>query len=316
MKAWTIPKHGDLSILTLSTQPKPVCGDDEVLVRIHAAALNPADLKLVSGKEGGTMLHAQNFPITPGFDYSGTIEEKGANVRDLKVDQEVFGFLPYARTTKQGTLCTYITVKPEHVSPKPSNVTHEAAAAASTTGSTALQGLRDKGRLTKGQDVLVNGASGGVGSYAVQIAQHARATVYGTCSKKNMAMVKALGAKKVFDYKQNPVVEMDQKFDIIFDAASNLSFHKCTNQLKRGGVYITLLPSIGLATGIVRSLFSSKASRFVIVAPQSNDLAQLASWLSTEAISSYIDTTYPFEQADAAFQHLSQGVAGKIVITI
>ncbi|MEM8484677.1 MAG: NAD(P)-dependent alcohol dehydrogenase [Bacteroidota bacterium] len=316
MKAWTIPTHGTLSILKQGTQQKPTCGDDEVLVRVHAAALNPADLKLVSGKEGGHLLHAQNFPITPGFDYSGTIEEKGAHVRDLKVDQDVFGFLPYARSTKQGSLCAYLSVKPEHVSPKPSNVTHAAAAAAGTTGSTALQGLRDKGRLTKGQDVLVNGASGGVGTYAVQIAHHAGAQVFGTCSKKNMAMVKALGAREVFDYKETKVAEMDRQFDIIFDAASNLSFHQCTRQLKRGGVYITLLPSVSLATGIIRSLFSSKASRFVIVTPKSNDLAQLASWLSSEDITSCIDTIYPFDQADKAFQHLSQGVAGKIVVSV
>lgn len=316
MKAWTIPKHGPLSILKLDEQPKPSCGKDEVLVRVQAAALNPADLKLVSGKDGGNLLHAQNFPITPGFDFSGTIEESGELVRDLKVDQEVFGFLPYARTTKQGSLCAYLSVKPEHVAPKPSNVSHEAAAAAATTGSTALQGLRGKGQLKQGQDVLVNGASGGVGSFAVQIARHAGATVYGTCSKKNMTVVKALGATKVFDYKTTPVDAINQQFDIIFDAASNLSFHKCSRLLKRGGVYITLLPSVSLATGIVRSLFSSKASRFVMVAPKGEDLAQLASWLAGEAITSCIDTIYPFDQANDAFVHLDRGAAGKIVITI
>ncbi len=316
MKAWTIPRHGALDLLQLQDIPKPACADDEVLVRVTAAALNPADLYLISGKNGGHLLHAQKFPITPGFDFSGTIEQVGANVRDLKLEQDVFGFFPYARSTKQGTLCEYIAVKPDHVSPKPANVSYEEAAAVCTTGSTAYMGLFNKARLTKGQDILVNGASGGVGSAAVQMAKHTGATVVGTCSAKNMTMVKALGAKEVYDYRKTSPTAINRHFDVIFDAASTLSFHACHKQLKRGGVYVTLRPSLSLATGIMRSIFSSKASRFVIVAPDGNLLAQLASWLSTGVITSCIDTIYPFAQVLDAFKHLDQGAAGKIVIKI
>ncbi len=220
-------------------------------------------MRLISGKEGGKFLHAANFPLIPGFDFAGVVEHVGEAVRDLKKDQNIFGFLPYAKTTTAGTLSSHVVVDPDWLSPMPDNVSYAQAAAVATCGSTALQGLRDKGLLAARQHILINGASGGVGSCAVQIAKHAGATVWGTCSRKNMAFVQKLGADRVFDYNRMPLEKMENKFDVIFDVASTSSFGACRGLLNRKGVHITLLPSLALAAGIAKSLFSSKASRFV-----------------------------------------------------
>ena len=253
MKAWSFPAYGDIEDLSLTEHNLPALSDKRVLVRIKAAALNPADLKLISGKDGGRILHAPNFPIIPGFDFSGVIEKVGSDIRDLKVDQEVFGFLPYARSTKQGTLAEYVSVHPETVAPKPTNVTHEQAAGMATVGCTALQGLRDKGMLIGGQEILVNGASGGVGSVAVQIGKHRKAKVWGFSSRKNLDFVRSLGVEEAFDYNSTSIAELDRKFDVIFDAASTSSFNACVRKLKTGGVYITLLPSFNIVAGMLRS---------------------------------------------------------------
>lgn len=314
MKAWSFPKYGQIDDLVFGEKQTPTITGNEVLVRIHASAINPADLMLISGKGGGKFLHASNFPITPGFDFSGVIENVGANIRDLKSEQEVFGFLPYNKSTKQGTLAEYVAVPSNIVSPKPTNVSHEEAAASGTTASTALQALRGKGALMSGQRILINGASGGVGSYAVQIASHAGATVVGTCSSDKMSLVRSLGAAQVIDYRKTNLNEIDGMFDIIFDVASALSFNACTSKLKLGGNYITLRPSFALARGKLRSFFSSKGCHAIAVKPVSEDLAQVAAWLAQGAIKSHIGASYPLTKAKEAFHHLARGVAGKIVI--
>ncbi len=316
MNAWSIPKYGQIEDLSYGDYPTPPCGKEQVLVKIKAAALNPADLKVISGKDGGTLLHAPNFPLVPGYDFSGVIEELGEHVRDLKKDQEVFGFLPYAKSTKQGSLAEYLTVNADTISPKPANVSHEEAAASATCGTTALAGLRDKGQLKSGQHVLINGASGGVGSFAVQIAKLMGASVWGTASNKNLNAVLNLGAQKAIDYKKTSISALTDTFDIFFDISSTTSFHQTLDKLNKGGTYITLLPSATLATGILRSLFSSKNSRFVIVKPNSPDLAQLASWMAGGQLKPLIGARYPMDEAKEALQHLRRGCAGKIVVSI
>ncbi len=315
MNAWRLHNYSQIEDLSYGNYADPECPDDRVLVQIKAAAVNPADLKLISGKDGGKFMHAPNFPIIPGFDFSGLIVNTGASIRDLKKDQEVFGFLPYSRTTRQGTLAEYVAVKPEWIALKPTTVSHSEAAAAATTGSTALQGLRDKGHIIGNQDVLINGASGGVGSYAVQVAKRSETRVWGTCSEKNTDFVRSLGADHVIDYRKKRIEDLEQKFDIIFDAASTTSFNACASRLKRGGVYITLLPSLSLATGKLRSFFSSKASSFVVVKPRSKDLAQLAAWLSDGSLKSPIGASFDFGDAPNALLQLKNGVAGKVVVT-
>ncbi len=316
MKAWHLPRYGSIESLVFEEHAEPECRDFEVLVNIKAAAINPADRHLITGESGGKFMHASNFPIIPGYDFSGVIEKVGAKVRDLKLNQNVFGFQPYSKTSTQGALATHISIHADHVSPKPDNIDHAAAAAAATAGCTALQSLRDKGNLKSGQDIMINGASGGVGSYAVQIARHAGATVWGTCSSKNMDFVRALGANQVLDYRRTSIADIDHTFDTILDAAGASSFFVSQSRLKKGGNYITLLPSVKLAAGIARSIFSTKRCRFVTVSPNYDDLAQLGVWMASGRLTSHISHTFGFEDAPQAFKTLQQGAQGKIVISI
>ncbi|MFK7846444.1 MAG: NAD(P)-dependent alcohol dehydrogenase [Rhodothermales bacterium] len=315
MNAWSLPKYGRIEDLGYGDYPKPTCEANNVLVKIKAAALNPADLKLISGKDGGTLLHAPNFPLVPGYDFSGVVEEVGEQVRDLKKNQEVFGFLPYAKSTTQGALGDYLIADANTISPKPANVSHEDAAAAATTGTTALIGLRDKSRLKSGQHVLINGASGGVGSFAVQIARQMGASVWGTSSDKNLDTILSLGAEKAIDYKKTGISDLSESFDVFLDASSTASFHQALPRLNKGGTYVTLLPSATLATGILRSLFSSRNCRFVIVKPNSEDLAQLAAWMAGGQLKPLIGASYPMKEAQEALRHLKRGCIGKIVLT-
>ncbi|MFA9469141.1 MAG: NAD(P)-dependent alcohol dehydrogenase, partial [Deltaproteobacteria bacterium] len=201
MRAALLDRNGPLESIRIGEIDAPTMGKDEILVRVRAAATNAADAKVVTGKDGGAFLHAKNFPTTFGFDFSGVVEAVGGHVRGRAVGDEVFGFLAYARSNKQGSFAELVSVKSDSVGDKPSNISHEEAAAAATAGSTALQALEEKGRLRSGQKVLVNGASGGVGSYAVQIASLLGAEVWGTASAAKADFVKDLGAARVVDYK-------------------------------------------------------------------------------------------------------------------
>jgi NADPH:quinone reductase-like Zn-dependent oxidoreductase len=235
MRAAMLHGNGHLDSVRMGEIDAPTMGKDEILVRVRAAAINPADLKVVSGTDGGAFLHAQNFPTAFGFDFSGIVESVGRDVQGRSVGDEVFGFLAYSRSTRQGSFADLVVVTPDTVGDKPPNISHEEAAAAATAGSTALQALEDKGRLRSGHKVLVNGASGGVGSYAVQIASQLGAEVWGTASTAKADFVKSLGAARVIDYKTTPLANIDGKFDVVLDAASRSSFGEVSSILQPGG---------------------------------------------------------------------------------
>jgi NADPH:quinone reductase-like Zn-dependent oxidoreductase len=295
----------------------PTMGKDEILVRVRAAAINPADLKVVSGTDGGAFLHAKNFPTAFGFDFSGIVEAVGGDVHGRSVGDEVFGFLAYGRSTKQGSFAELVVVKPDTVGDKPPNITHEEAAAAATAGSTALQALEDKGRLRSGQRVLVNGASGGVGSYAVQIASELGAEVWGTASSAKADFVKSLGAARVVDYKTTSLANIGQKFDVVLDAASMSSFGKVSSILEPGGTYVTLLPSLGLVAGMLQSFFSGKRCALVMVKSRATNLNRLAGWLAEGKLKASVDATFPLDEIPAALAALQAGKAqGKVAVTV
>ncbi len=317
MRAAVLERNGPIENIRVAELPPPKHGSGDVLVRVHAAAINPADLKVVSGKDGGGFIHAKSFPMTIGFDFSGVVEEVGMRLRGLKPGDEVFGFLPYGMFTKQGSFAELVAVKQDALGRKPPGVSHEVAAAVATAGCTALQALRDKARLKSGQRVLVNGASGGVGSHAVQIARLLGAEVWGTASAAKADFVRGLGASRVIDYKQTPLGAIDQKFDVVLDAASVSSFAEAGKLLEHGGAYVTLLPSLGLLTGLVASVFSSKRCAFVGVQPRSADLEQLADWLATGKLSACVERTYPLSEiTDALGALASGGVCGKLAVRI
>jgi NADPH:quinone reductase-like Zn-dependent oxidoreductase len=316
MRAAILDRNGPLDSVRIGELDAPSMRGDEILVRVHGAAINPADLKVVTGKDGAAFLHAKKFPTSFGFDFSGVVEAVGSDVQGRFVGDEVFGFLAYARSTKQGSFAELVSVNPDTVGDKPSNISHEEAAAAATAGCTALQALEEKGRIRSGQKVLVNGASGGVGSYAVQIAAQLGAEVWGTASAAKVDFVKGLGAARVLDYKTAPLADIGEKFDIVLDAASTSSFGKVSAILEPGGVYVALLPSLGLLTGILASFFSSKRCGVVVVKSRTANLNRLAGWLGAGKLQASVDSTFSLNDITVALAAQQAGKArGKLVST-
>jgi NADPH:quinone reductase-like Zn-dependent oxidoreductase len=317
MRAAILDENGPIDNLRIGEMESPQVGTDAILVRVHAAAVNPGDLKVVSGKDGGAFLHAKNFPTAIGFDFSGVVEKVGARVRSRSVGDEVFGYLAYSMTNKQGSFAELVAVKPHTVGTKPAGVSHEQAAASATVGCTALQALRDKGRLKRGQRVLVNGASGGVGTYAVQIAKLLGAEVWGTASAANADFVRDLGATQVVDYRKTPLSSLEAKFDIVLDAASMSSFQEVRDLLNAGGAYVTLLPSASLFGGMLLTLFSSKRCAFVMARSRAADLDQLGRWLAAGQVRAPIEETFAFAQITQALAaQESRSLQGKLAVRI
>jgi NADPH:quinone reductase-like Zn-dependent oxidoreductase len=317
MRAAAADKFGDISELKIQEVPKPTPAANEILVNVRAAAVNPADLKVLNHARGGSFLHASVFPLILGYDYSGVVVEVGAQAGAHTVGDEVYGFLPYARATKGGTYAEFVAVGATTAGPKPKTVTHEYAAAAATSAATALQALRDHGKLAAGQRVLVNGASGGTGSYAVQIAKAMGATVSATASAGKVAHVQALGADRVYDYKATPLEKIDETFDIVFDCAATSTFGVCEPLIVQGGRFITLLPSPSLYLNKVRCWFSSKRCGWLQCQPVTADFAQIAQWIDAGKITSAVDATFMLPELPKALELLGAGgVRGKIAVTI
>jgi NADPH:quinone reductase-like Zn-dependent oxidoreductase len=229
----------------------------------------------------------------------------------------VFGHLPYSWSTRQGSFAELVAVKPDSVGVKPQNVSHEDAAGAATVGCTALQAMRDKGGLRAGQRVLVNGASGGVGSYAVQIARLLGAEVWGTASAAKADFVRGLGAAHVVDYRETPLASIGETFDVLLDAAANSSFQRTKHLLNRGGAYVTLLPSPSLLGGMLSSLFSSKRCTSITVKSREADLDQLGAWLADGGLNASVEKTFSLSDIAGGLSALQSGsVRGKLAVRV
>jgi NADPH:quinone reductase-like Zn-dependent oxidoreductase len=317
MKAFIIKSYGAIRDIEQVELDYPPVGNDEVLVRVKSAAINPADIKVITGKNGGKFIHSAKSPIALGFDFSGTIKEIGVDVSGFMQGNEVFGFLPYSTKTTQGSFADCVVVKSGTFAKKPASISHTAAAAAATTATTALQALVNIGGLKQGQKIMINGASGGVGSYAVQIAKSYEAEVWGTCRARNLDYLTSIGVDHALDYRQISLKDLDEKFDIILDAVSNSSFGVCAGILAPQGVYITLLPSLRFIAGKLRSIFSARKCAVCVVRPQSPDLAKIAAMINEKVISSPVAATFPIDQLQKALEKfVAGGVKGKIGIVI
>ena len=317
MRAFAADRHGPVSELSLRELPQPRPGKHQLLIRVHGAALNPADLKVLEHRDGGSFLHASSFPLILGFDFSGVIESIGEGVTKHAVGDEVYGFLPYARSTRGGTFAEYVVAGENAVGRKPRSISHSEAAAAATTAASALQALR-KGRLAAGQSVLIHGASGGLGSYAVQIAKLLGASrVVGTASAAKLDYVRELGADHAVDYRAIPLAAMSDQFAVILDAASASSFAECAPLLESGGSYVATLPSPRLFAGMARALFSSKRCTFFIAKSEPADLDQLAAWFDAGTLKAAVERSYPLAELPVALERMRTGAArGKLAITV
>ncbi|MCA9540614.1 MAG: NAD(P)-dependent alcohol dehydrogenase [Myxococcales bacterium] len=316
MQALAITQFGQTPTWQAVADPGPVPAG-HVLLRVKAVGLNPADNKVLNGEFAGRFLHARKFPLVAGYDFSGIIESVGEGVTDLRVAQAVFGHLPYSGKNAQGALGEFLVVLAEQVAVKPDGVSHEIAAATATTASTALQSLRDLGHLAAGGRVLINGASGGVGSHGVQIARLLGAEVTATCSAAKMRFVESLGCDTVVDYRDTPMRALQGSFDVVFDAAGAASYGICAHLMAPAGVYVTTLPDAGLIWGKLLTLFSKRSAKVVVVQSRRADLTQLGEWLAAGQLRTPLEETYTDDEIGAALARMaSREVTGKLAVTL
>jgi NADPH:quinone reductase len=315
MKAMAIKSYGSIDSLELMEIPERVPGANEVRVKVIGSALNPADSKVITGKI--KFLHGRKFPLVVGYDFAGEIDLVGSGVTSFKVGDRVFGFLPYGITNNQGAFCEKIVAKVGAISKVPTSLTFEQAASCSTAALTALQGLRKTLSKQNRKKILINGASGGVGVFAVQIAKILGATVTATCSSGSIELVKSLGADEVIDYRKTPALEISSTYNVVFDVASNLSFFKARKLLKSGGRYVTLLPSPVVMGGVMLSPILNQKCSMVMVKSIDKDLKQISQWIDEKRLKIPIEKTYPLKDLAQALHRLDKGgIQGKIAITI
>ncbi len=318
MKAFAAPRMGSglQSCSAVEIDP-PRWGPDQVSVIFRAGAVNSADIGTVKGTWGVGFVHGKSSPHIVGYDFSGVVEAVGERVSDLRVGDEVFGFLPYSRRNRSGSFAEKIVVSEGDFAIKPPGVSHVDAACIATAGVTALQALRDKARLQPGQRVLVHGASGGVGSFAVQVAKALGAMVIGTASRAKLDFVRTLGADEVIDYRETALADAPGPFDVLFDSVGAASFGDCKAVLKPRGAYVTLVPSLAFVAGRLSSVLSSQVYAFITLKSSPADLKQLATWLVAGDVRSHVHATFALEDAAQALEMQTSGkVRGKIALTL
>jgi NADPH:quinone reductase-like Zn-dependent oxidoreductase len=309
-------------VLGLQEIARPVVKDDEVLVRVHAASVHVGDWMLVTGvpyilRTASGLRKPKNR--VPGTDIAGTVEAVGKDVTQLRPGDEVFGWCT-------GAFAEYACAGEDHFVPKPANLTFEQAAAVGVSASTALQLLRDQGKVQPGQKVLINGASGGIGTFAVQIAKAFGAEVTGVCSTRNVDMVRSIGADNVIDYTQEDFTQGGQRYDFILDNVANHSLTDTrrvltptgklqSNNGTSGGRWFGTMGTV-IKTATV-SMFARQQAGPSIKFPNREDLVVLKGLIEGGKVTPVIDGTYPLSGTAAAIGHVGEGHArGTVVITV
>lgn len=312
MKATIIRQYGSAEVLQYEDVEKPQIKPDQLLVKIYASSVNAIDWKIRRGMM--KVLTGSKFPKILGFDLAGEVVEIGSNVTRFQVGDAVYGSASFPG----GGYAEYAAVPENLVALKPTNLSYEEAATVPLVAMTALQALRNQGNIQPGQAVLINGASGGVGIFAVQIAKALGAEVTGVCSTRNVELVKSLGADRVIDYKQQDFTQDTAKYDIIFDAVGKRSLSATKQVLKPNGIYVTTLPSpqVLLQAALTAFLPGQKA-KLVFEKANAEDLNYLKELIEAGKIRTIIDRTYPLQELAAAHAYSeSERAVGKIAIAI
>jgi NADPH:quinone reductase-like Zn-dependent oxidoreductase len=322
MKAIVYRCYGSPDVLTYEDIEKPMPGDDEVLVKVHAASVNPLDWHYMRGSPYfirlGSGVGAPK-DIRLGVDFAGTVEAVGKDVQQFKPGDEVFG-------GANGAFSEYVTVRDSRaLAMKPANITFEQAASVPIAAITALQALRDKGKIKTGHRVLINGASGGVGTFAVQIAKSFGAEVTGVCSTRNVEMVRSIGADHVFDYKKENYTESGKQYDLIIDNVGNHSLLANRRVLSPEGVLVIvggaggnwLGPLIRPIKALLLSPFVGQEFVLILAQLRQEDLAILGDLMQAGTVTPVIDRSYRLSEVPAAIRYSEEGHArGKIVVDL
>ncbi len=332
MKAFIIDRYGKKDPMRLGDMPAPELRDDDVLIEVRAAGLNVLDSKIKSGEF--KLILPYRMPLVPGHDVAGVVTRVGSRVRQLKVGDEVYSRVPDHRI---GTLAQFIAVTESDVAPKPASLTMEEAASIPLVGLTAWQALVEIAHLQKGQKVFIQAGSGGVGSFAIQLAKHLGATVATTTSSANIDLVKRLGADVVIDYRKDDFEKVLQNYDVVLHSQDAAALEKSLRVLKPGGTLISISgpPDPAFAKGIgapwfvrliVRLLSAGvrkKADRrdlkysFLFMRADGHQLREITRLIEAGAIRPVIDRVFPFESTNEALTYIETGRAkGKVVVKI
>ena len=321
MKAIYIESYGGPEVLEFGERSQPVPKPRQVLIEVHAASVNPRDWLLREGRYVFRHL-TRGFPLVLGSDVSGVVVEVGSAAKRFKRGDQVFGMqTPLGR---MGSYAEYMAIAERALARKPDRVSHEEAAAAPCAALTAFGALVEIGRIGSGSHVLIVGASGGVGSYAVQIAKTRGATVTAVTSTSNVALVQSLGADKVIDYKAERFTNVIQEQDIVFDTIGRESLASCRSVLAPGGRYVTTIPSGRTAAESVTSRLSrffsagrTPSAHVVLVRANGKQLERIAALMEQRRIRSIIDTVYPLHDAKKAHEKSrSWRTRGKLVLSV
>ncbi|HEY7643231.1 MAG TPA: NAD(P)-dependent alcohol dehydrogenase [Steroidobacteraceae bacterium] len=322
MKGLVARCYGAPDVLTVEQVAKPTPADDQLLVRVHAASLNPVDWHTMRGSP--YLMRLSSGIGTPddvrvGVDFAGTVEAVGKSVTRFKPGDEVFG-------GAGGSVAEYVVVRESRaVTLKPPNMSFEQAASVPVAAITALQGLRDQGTIKAGQKVLINGASGGVGTFAVQIAKHYGADVTGVCSTRNVELVRSLGANRVIDYTKEDFTQGNEQYDLILDNVSNRSLSELRRVLKPTGHLVIVGAEkgdwIGPLMPVIRASvvapFVDQKMGFFIAQLEQGDLKLLGDLMQSGAMTPVIDRRYAFDEAAQAMAYLETGRArGKVIVDV
>jgi len=323
MKAISYDRYGSPDVLKCEETAEPVPADDEVLIKIRAAAVNPYDWHFMRGEPYAVRIAAGGLRRPKdrrlGADVAGEIEAVGRNITRFKPGDRVFG-------SCKGAFAEYACTSESKVVMKPDNVTFEQAASVPIAAFTALQGLRDKGQIQPGQKVLINGAAGGVGTFAAQIAKSFGAEVTGVCSTRNVEMVRSIGADQVVDYTQEDFTKSARRYDVILDCVGNHSFSECRRVLNPSGIYVgaggtsdnwMIGPLTRAIKAFILSWFVSQKQAMVLAKPSKEDLTIMHDLMEAGKVTPVIDRRYSLREVPEAIRYLEQGHArGKVVITL
>jgi NADPH:quinone reductase-like Zn-dependent oxidoreductase len=321
MKAIVYRRYGPPGVLRCEDIEKPAPGDDEVLIKVRAASVNPRDWHCM---RGSPYIARLQFGLRKpkatwlGVDVAGEVEAAGGKVTGLKPGDEVFGVC-------HGAFAEYACAAESALVLKPDNVTFEQAASVPVAAFTALQALRDKGRLQPGQTVLINGAAGGVGTFAVQIAKSFGADVTGVCGTRNVERVRSIGADWILDYTREDFTESGQRYDLILDCVGNHSLSACRRLLNPQGIYIIvgapdgrwISPLPRVLQALVMSRLGSQSLVMLIAKRSQEDLIVLRDLMAAGKVIPVIDRCYKLEEVPEAIRYLEAGHArGKVIITV
>ena len=320
MKAIVATAYGAPEVYTIEDREKPTPKPDEVLIKVHAASITPSDAAFRKGDPFIVkLIYGLNKPRheIPGVEFAGIIEAVGDEVSNFKVGDEIFGMSP----NTFGAHAEYVALPAKvPMANKPKSIKFEEIVGILDGAATAMTFLRDVAKLQTGQTILINGASGAVGSYAVQLAKHFGAHVTGVCSGRNIELVQSLGADRVIDYTQQDFTKMGDTYDVIFDAVGKSSYDKCEPALAQNGIYMTTVPTLGIVWALIKtSLFGSKSAKFTTAGLKQNadSLTTLAELAKDGVLKAVIDRCYPMEDIVEAHHYIdTERKRGNVVLKI